>query len=127
LRWGHLKGRNDRDIVIAAGGYLNKSRIATTVDPAAGVRFMVHENFRWQPWYRKIKEVQKSQTIGDFTHIHLLTRFGDGWGENAYLDRQPFFRDYPQLLIYETGIHFIDTFRFLLGEVTPCGQKIQTC
>ena len=43
---------------------------------------------------------------------------GDGWGENAYLDRQPFFRDYPRLLIYETGVHFIDTFRYLLGEVT---------
>lgn len=85
---------------------------------AAGVRFMVHENFRWQPWYRTIKQTQKDRTIGDFTHIHFLTRLGDGWGENAYLDRQPFFRDYPQLLIYETGIHFIDTFRFLLGEVT---------
>src|SRR5205085_8299682 len=24
---------------------------------AAGVRFMVHENWRWQPWYRKIKQV----------------------------------------------------------------------
>jgi predicted dehydrogenase len=43
---------------------------------------------------------------------------GDGWGENAYLDRQPFFRDYPKLLVYETGVHFIDTFRYLLGEVT---------
>jgi predicted dehydrogenase len=43
---------------------------------------------------------------------------GDGWGPNAYLDRQPFFREYPRLLVYETGVHFIDTFRFLLGEVT---------
>lgn len=83
----------------------------------SGVRFMVHENFRWQPWYRKIKEIQTSGTIGEFTHILMLTRLGDGWGDNAYLDRQPFFRDYPQLLIYETGIHFIDTFRYLLGEV----------
>jgi hypothetical protein len=78
---------------------------------------MVHENFRWQPWYRKIKELQIAGAIGEFTHIHVLTRFGDGWGEQAYLDRQPFFRDYPRLLIYETGVHFIDTFRFLLGEV----------
>ncbi len=30
--------------------------------------------------------------------------------------RQPFFRHYPRLLIYETGVHFIDTFRYLLGE-----------
>jgi len=92
-------------------------RIVNTVR-ASGVRFMVHENWRWQPWYRKIKEIQLSGAIGEFTHIHVLTRLGDGWGERAYLDRQPFFRDYPRLLIYETGVHFIDTFRFLLGEVT---------
>ena len=93
------------------------TRIVETVE-ASGVRFMVHENFRFQPWYRKIKEVQGEGTIGEFTHIHLMTRLGDGWGERAYLDRQPFFRDYPRLLIYETGVHFIDTFRYLLGEVT---------
>ena len=40
-----------------------------------------------------------------------------GGATDAYLARQPFFRDYPRLLIYETGVHFIDTFRFLLGEV----------
>jgi predicted dehydrogenase len=84
---------------------------------AAGVRFMTHENWRWQPWYRRIKEIQNSREIGEFIHIHVLTRLGDGWGERAYLDRQPFFRDYPRLLIYETGVHFIDTFRYLLGEV----------
>jgi predicted dehydrogenase len=72
---------------------------------AAGVRLMVHENFRWQPWYRKIKELQTTGTIGEFTHIHVLTRLGHGWGERAYLDRQPYFRDYPRLLIYETGVH----------------------
>jgi len=84
---------------------------------AAGVRFMVHENFRWQPWYRVIKRIQTDGTIGDFTHLAFSMRMGDGWGEDAYLARQPFFREYPQLLVYETGVHFIDTFRFLLGEV----------
>jgi predicted dehydrogenase len=84
---------------------------------SSGVRFMVHENWRWQPWYRKIREIQQSGAIGEFTHVHFLMRMGDGWGANAYLDRQPFFRDYPRLLVYETGVHFIDTFRFLLGEV----------
>ena len=79
---------------------------------------MVHENWRWQPWYREIKQIQRSGTVGDFTHLHFLMRMGDGWGENAYLDRQPFFRDYPRLLVYETGVHFIDTFRYLLGEIT---------
>jgi predicted dehydrogenase len=84
---------------------------------AAGVRFMVHENWRWQPWYRKIKQLQRDGFIGEFTHLYFRMRTGDGWGEHAYLDRQPFFRDYPRLLVYETGVHFVDTFRFLLGEV----------
>ena len=91
----------------------------------AGVRFMVHENWRWQPWYRKIQQIQKSGAIGAFTHIHFLTRLGDGWGENAYLDRQPFFRDYERLLIYETGVHFIDMFRYLLGEVTSVYAQLR--
>lgn len=85
---------------------------------SSGVRFMVHENWRWQPWYRKIREIRQSGAIGEFTHLHFLMRMGDGWGAAAYLDRQPFFRDYPRLLVYETGVHFIDTFRYLLGEVT---------
>jgi len=84
---------------------------------AAGVRFMVHENWRWQPWYRKIKEISDEGTLGPLTHLHFLTRLGDGWGDTPYSPRQPFFRDYPRLLLYETGVHFIDTFRFLLGEI----------
>ncbi len=84
---------------------------------AAGVRFLVHENWRWQPWYRKIKELQVSGMLGEVTHCTFRMRTGDGWGEDAYLARQPFFRNYPRLLVYETGVHFIDTFRFLLGEI----------
>jgi D-apiose dehydrogenase len=83
----------------------------------AGVRFMVHENFRWQPWYRKIRQMRDAGQLGQITHLYFRLRTGDGWGERAYLDRQPFFREYPRLLIYETGVHFVDTFRFLLGEV----------
>ena len=63
--------------------------------------------------------------IGEFTHVHFLMRMGDGWGADAYLARQPFFRDYPRLLFYETGVHFIDTFRFLLGEVSSVVAETQ--
>jgi predicted dehydrogenase len=50
---------------------------------------------------------------------------GDGWGDDAYLARQPFFRDYPRLLVYETGVHFIDTFRFLLGDVVSVFAQLR--
>jgi len=85
---------------------------------ASNSRFMVHENWRWQPWYRKIKDIIDSGELGELFSIYVKMRMGDGWGDDAYLTRQPFFRDYPRLLIFETGVHFLDTFRYLGGEVT---------
>jgi len=86
---------------------------------AAKVHFMVHENFRFQPWHREIKRLIDAGAIGDKLHsLHFRTRMGDGWGENAYIPRQPYFRDYPRLLVYETGVHYIDTFRYLAGDIT---------
>ncbi len=84
----------------------------------AGVPFMVHENFRFQPWHREIKHLLANGAIGEKLHtLTFRSRPGDGWGQDAYLNRQPYFRNMPRLLIYETGIHFIDTFRFLAGDV----------
>lgn len=91
----------------------------------ADVRFMVHENWRWQPWYREIKTIQRQDVLGDLFYIHFHCRTGDGWGQDAYLDRQPYFREYPRLFVFETGVHFIDTFRFLLGEVTSVYARLQ--
>jgi len=83
----------------------------------AGVRFMVHENWRFQPWYREIKRLLDDGAIGDKIHImSFRSRMGDGWGRDAYLNRQPYFRTYPRLLVYENGVHFIDTYRYLGGD-----------
>jgi D-apiose dehydrogenase len=83
-----------------------------------GVRFMVHENFRFQPWHREIKRQLEAQAIGDrLFSLAFRSRMGDGWGENAYIPRQPYFREYPRLLVFENGVHFIDTYRFLAGEI----------
>jgi predicted dehydrogenase len=93
---------------------------------AAGVRLMVHENFRFQPWYREIKKLLNEKVIGEkLFSAYFRMRMGDGWGEDAYLNRQPYFRDMPRLLVYETGIHFIDTFRYLFGEVKEVYAKLR--
>jgi len=84
----------------------------------AGIRFMVHENWRFQPWYREIRKLLDDGAIGEKIHVmSFRSRMGDGWGDDAYLNRQPYFRDYPRLLVYENGVHFIDTYRYLGGEV----------
>jgi predicted dehydrogenase len=85
---------------------------------AAGIRFMVHENWRFQPWHRQIRRLLDAQAVGEKLHsLAFRMRMGDGWGQDAYLARQPYFREYPRLLVYETGVHFIDTFRYLAGRV----------
>ena len=82
------------------------------------VQLFVHENYRFQPWYRKIKELLDGGAIGNKLHSsYFQCRMGDGWQPDAYLARQPYFRTMPRLLVYETGIHFVDTFRYLFGDI----------
>lgn len=33
------------------------------------------------------------------------------------MSRQPYFREMPRLLMFETGVHFADTFRYVAGEI----------
>ena len=80
------------------------------------VPLMVHENYRFQPWHQKTKSLIDSGAIGKVHSLYFQTRLGDGWQPDAYMQRQPYFRTMERLLIYETGVHFIDTFRFLMGE-----------
>ncbi|WP_037246866.1 Gfo/Idh/MocA family protein [Rhodopirellula baltica] len=83
-----------------------------------GIRFMVHENFRFQPWYREMKRLMEDGVIGDRLHsLSFRNRAGDGHGPEAYLARQPYFQTMEKFLIFEAGIHTIDTFRYLGGEI----------
>lgn len=83
----------------------------------AGIRFMVHENWRFQPWHREFKKLIDNDEIGQIHLMNWRKRMGDGWGKDAYIPRQPYFREYPRLIVYENGIHFIDTFRYLGGDI----------
>ena len=81
------------------------------------IRFVVHENFRFQPWHVKIKELLISNSIGKPYQISFKMRPGDGQGKKAYLNRQPYFQKMERFLIHETGIHFIDLYRYFFGEI----------
>lgn len=83
---------------------------------AAGARLIVHENFRFQPWYRSMKLTLEEGRIGEVQQATFRLRPGDGQGPRAYLDRQPYFQAMPRFLVRETAVHWIDTFRFLLGD-----------
>jgi predicted dehydrogenase len=82
----------------------------------AGVRLIIHENWRWQPWYREARRILDSGVLGKLFYAGFHMRSGDGRGPAPY-PAQPYFKEMPMLLMYEMGIHFIDTFRYLVDEI----------
>lgn len=94
---------------------LNEAEEVADIINNTGSTLIIHENFRFQPWYRRIKSIISSGELGDVLQAQFRLRPGDGAGVDAYLDRQPYFRNMEKFLIHETGIHWIDVFRFLFG------------
>lgn len=82
----------------------------------AGATLVIHENFRFQPWYRCIRAVLEAGRIGTPLQATFRLRPGDGQGPDAYLGRQPYFRQMPRFMVHETAVHWIDTFRYLFGN-----------
>ncbi|MGH1352711.1 MAG: Gfo/Idh/MocA family protein [Methyloligellaceae bacterium] len=93
----------------------------------AGTELIIHENFRFMPWIRKIKSIVSSNILGQILNARFCLRTGDGQGADAYLDRQPYFQTMERLLIHETAIHFVDCFRFLFGEPTSLYAHLRRC
>ncbi|MCF3936731.1 Gfo/Idh/MocA family oxidoreductase [Acuticoccus sp. M5D2P5] len=95
---------------------LDEAREAVKIAEDAGILLVVHENFRFSPWFVEIKRLIEDGTFGEIFGLSFRLRPGDGQGARAYLDRQPYFQTMDRFLVHETAIHFIDTFRYLLGE-----------
>jgi len=95
---------------------IEEAETAVRICDDHGVSLIIHENFRFQPWYRVMKQAINDRLLGDVHQFTFRLRTGDGQGPNAYLDRQPYFQHMEKFLIRETGVHWIDTFRFLFGK-----------
>ncbi|MCP5151971.1 MAG: Gfo/Idh/MocA family oxidoreductase [Ectothiorhodospiraceae bacterium] len=96
---------------------LDDARAVVAAARSAGVGLAVHENIRFTPWHREIGRLLRAGTLGRLHNITMRLRPGDGQGRDAYLARQPYFQRMPRFLVHETAIHWIDTFRYLGGEV----------
>jgi len=76
---------------------------------AAGVRLMVHENFRWQTPLRAVRAALPE--IGAPFHARLHWRSG----HDVYRD-QPYLAREERFILLDLGVHLLDLARFLLGE-----------
>jgi predicted dehydrogenase len=97
---------------------LEEARAITDQVAQAGATLVVHENFRFQPWYRAVKDVLGAGRLGVLQQATFRLRPGDGQGPRAYLDRQPYFQKMERFLVHETAVHWVDTFRYLMGDPT---------
>lgn len=90
-------------------------RMVETMEEA-GVPLMMHENWRWQPWYRVARAMIGHGDIGTPIGYGFRTRARDGAGEQAYA-RQEYVRGLQRFLIDEALVHYFDTARFLFGDI----------
>lgn len=80
------------------------------------IRLMIHDNWRWQSWYRAAHEMVSRGDIGTPLTYSFRCRWKDGGGDSPY-PKQAYFRDIPRFIIDETLVHHIDTARFLFGKI----------
>ena len=107
------------------GNTLAEARAMVALAQQQTTPLVVHENFRFTPWFRECRRLIDMGHFGRLHGISFRLRPGDGQGPQAYLDRQPYFQTMPQLLVRETAVHFIDTFRYLLGEVVAVSARLR--
>jgi predicted dehydrogenase len=85
------------------------------------VRLMVHENWRFRPWYRQLKRWIDAGELGEvlLARMAMITSglLPDWSGHRPSLERQPFMQHEAQLMIAEVLIHHLDVMRFLCGEL----------
>lgn len=93
-------------------------RIVADVNGA--VPLMVHENWRFRPYYRTLRNWLDESVLGDLVaarlDFHSSGMIAGADRQRPALVRQPFFRREARLLVMEVLIHHLDSLRYLLGE-----------
>jgi predicted dehydrogenase len=82
----------------------------------AGVRLMIHENWRFRPWYRALRDEIDGGIIGRPIRLRIAHRDTKALRPDGYA-QQPFLLSMPRLILMEMGCHLIDTARYLIGEI----------
>ena len=83
---------------------------------SAGVRMMIHENWRFRPWYRALRALIESGAIGRPIRVRIAHRDTRAIRPDGFID-QPYQASMPRLILMDMGCHLIDTARYLMGEI----------
>jgi len=83
---------------------------------STGTRLMIHENWRFRPWYRAMRAEIDAGSIGRPIRLRIAHRDTRALRDDGYAD-QPYLATMQRLILLEMGCHLIDTARYLIGEI----------
>jgi predicted dehydrogenase len=92
------------------------------------IRLMVHENWRFRPYYQQVAQWLHAGRLGRVTgclvSVNSAGLISDASGRYPSVERQPFFREEARLLVAETLIHHLDLVRWLLGPLSLTAAQL---
>lgn len=95
--------------------------LALAASIAGRARVMVHENWRFRPWYRRLRQWLDQGVLGQLQQADMAMLSSgllpDATGARPLLVRQPFMRHERRLMIAEVLIHHLDVLRWLFGPL----------
>jgi D-apiose dehydrogenase len=89
----------------------------------AGVRLMIHENWRFRPWYRAFRAEIDAGLIGRPIRLRIAHHDTRALRPDGF-ENQPYLAVMPQLILMDMGCHLVDTARYLMGEIETVAATI---
>ncbi len=113
-----LAARHGVNVLCQKPVALNRAELVAMIDACdrAGVRFMVHENWRFRPWNRALRAALDRGTIDRPIRLRIAHRDPRALLPDGFAT-QPYFSSMTRLILFEMGCHLVDTARYLMGEI----------
>jgi predicted dehydrogenase len=120
-----LAARHGAHILCQKPAALVRSDFRDMIDAciSAGVRLMIHENWRFRPWNRAMRSLIDSGAIGRPIRLRIVHHDTRALRPGGFRD-QPYQAAMPRLILMDMGCHLIDTARYLIGEIQTVSATI---
>jgi predicted dehydrogenase len=120
-----LAARRRIDILCQKPAAMSRSDFLRMIDVCerAGVRLMIHENWRFRPWYRAMRATIDSGATGRPLRLRIAHRDTRALRPGGFT-AQPYLAAMPRLILMDMGCHLVDTARYLFGEIESVSATI---
>jgi predicted dehydrogenase len=117
--------RHGLDILCQKPAALARSDFREMMDACltTGVRLMIHENWRFRPWYRAMRAEIDSGAIGRPLRLRIAHRDTRALRPDGFTG-QPYLKTMRKLILMDMGCHLVDTARYLIGEIQTVSASI---